>query len=125
LPEAESQRQAAKRVITEGLSVRQTEALVATGEPTPARSRIRRDPAEPSTSPTGGAGGAKAPHVLELEKYLNERFATPVLIKLKGPERGQIIIDFHTRTDFERVTKLIRGKQANPSPSAKETRSDP
>ena len=32
---------ACRRVVSENLSVRQTEALVATGEPTPARTRIR------------------------------------------------------------------------------------
>jgi ParB family transcriptional regulator, chromosome partitioning protein len=105
LPEAETQRRAAERVIAEGLSVRQTEALVATGEPTPAKSRVRRDPAEPGATPSGG----KAPHLLELEKRLQDRFGTPVLIKVKGPERGQIIIDFHTKTEFDRVTKMIRG----------------
>jgi ParB family chromosome partitioning protein len=101
LPDAQTQRSAAKRVVAEGLSVRQTEALVATGEPTPARSRVRRDPPEPKDT--------KTPHILELEKQLHERLGTPVAIKVKGPERGQIVIDFHNRDDFERVTRLIQG----------------
>lgn len=106
LPDADAQRGACQRVISEGLSVRQTEALVATGEPTPARTRsIRQDPAHPRGTPAGG----KAPHVLELEKHLHTRFGTPVLIKVRGKERGQIIIDFNTQDEFERVTSLIRG----------------
>jgi ParB family chromosome partitioning protein len=105
LEDPDAQRAACQRVISQALSVRQTEALVSTGEPTPSRTRVRRDPAEPRSTPAGG----KAPHVAEMEKHLHSRFGTPVLIKVKGPERGQIIIDFHTRQDFDRVTGLIRG----------------
>jgi ParB family chromosome partitioning protein len=102
LPDAEAQLAACQRVIAEGLSVRQTEALVTTGEPTPARTRLRKDPAHSEPS-------SKAPHVVQLEEQLHHRFGTPVLIKVKGPERGQIIIDFNNREEFERVSGLIRG----------------
>jgi ParB family chromosome partitioning protein len=102
LPDAEAQRAACQRVIAEGLSVRQTEALVTSGEPTPAKTRVRKDPAHADPS-------SKAPHVVQLEEQLHHRFGTPVLIKVKGPERGQIIIDFNTREEFERVSGLIRG----------------
>jgi ParB family chromosome partitioning protein len=105
LPEPDSQVGACQRIIAESLSVRQTEALVATGEPTPARARVRKDPSEPESTPSGG----KAPHVLELEAHLNSRFGTPVLIRLKSRERGQIVIDFNSLEDFERVTSMIRG----------------
>jgi ParB family chromosome partitioning protein len=103
LPDADSQLAACQRVIADGLSVRQTEALVTTGEPTPSRSRVRKDP------PHSGGPSGKAPHVLELEQHLHSRFGTPVLIKVKGPERGQIIIDFNNQEEFDRVTVLIRG----------------
>jgi ParB family chromosome partitioning protein len=105
LPDHESQRAACHRVISESLSVRQTEDLVKTGEPSPARARIRKDPAEPGASP----GGGKAPHVLELEQFLHHRFGTPVVIRVKGRDRGQILIDFNSQEEFERVTSLIRG----------------
>ncbi len=104
LPDHEAQCAACQRVIAEGLSVRQTEALVSTGEPTPARPRIRKDEAHEGTTSKG-----KAPHVLELEQHLHSRFGTPVTIKVKGPERGQIIIDFNNHEDYARVTSLIRG----------------
>ena len=48
LPDAESQRAACRRIIAENLSVRQTEALVTTGVPTPARPQ---DPPRPGTRP--------------------------------------------------------------------------
>ena len=105
LPDAEAQRAACQRVCAEGLSVRQTEALVATGDPTATRPRVRTDPPHPGPS----SEGAKTPHILEMESYLHERLGAPVVIKVKGPERGQIIIDFLTREDFDRVTSLIRG----------------
>jgi ParB family chromosome partitioning protein len=105
LPDAEQQIEALGRIIAEGLSVRQTEALVQTGEPTAAKTRIRKDAAEPGSTPAGG----KAPHVVELEGSLRQRFGTPVLIRVKARDRGQIVIDFNTREEFERVTAMIQG----------------
>ncbi len=105
LPGSDSRVEAYQRVISEGLTVRQTEALVATGEPTPAKTRVRGDAAHDDAKP----GKAKTPHVLELEQHLHTRFGTPVSIKVKGRERGQIIIDFNNQEEFDRVTSLIRG----------------
>jgi len=107
LPLADSDQQVAacRLVIDQHLSVRQTEALVATGEPTPARTRVRTDPGQAESTPAGG----KAPHVLELEQHLQQRFGTPVLIRVKGRERGQIVIEFNSQEEFDRVTGLIRG----------------
>jgi ParB family chromosome partitioning protein len=105
LPDADNQRGACQRVINEALSVRQTEALVATGEPTPARTRVRKDPAEPGSTPSGG----KAPHLVELEQHLHSRFGTPVLIRVRSREKGQIVIDFNSQEEFDRITNMIRG----------------
>ncbi len=105
LENAEAQLSALARIISEGLSVRQTEALVQTGEPTATKTRIRKDAAEPGSTP----GGGKAPHVVELEGSLRERFGTPVMIRVKTKDRGQIVIDFNSREEFDRVTSLIRG----------------
>jgi ParB family chromosome partitioning protein len=103
LSTAEEQVEAARRVVSEGLSVRQTEALVQTGVPIP--TRTRKDPAEPGSTP----GGGKAPHVLELEEHLRLRFNTSVLIRVKGGQRGQIVLDFNTLEDFERISGMLRG----------------
>jgi ParB family chromosome partitioning protein len=101
LPDPDSQRAALQRIIAESLSVRQTEALVATGIPTPARTRVRRDQAH-SQLP-------KAPHVLELEQHLNQRLGTSVLIRARTPEKGQIVIDYNSQEEFDRISGLIRG----------------
>ena len=53
LPDEETRTAAYRRIVAEHLSVRQTEALVATGVPTPSRPRVRKDAAH--------APDAKAP----------------------------------------------------------------
>jgi ParB family chromosome partitioning protein len=105
LPDHDAQRGACQRIITEGLSVRQTEALVSTGEPTPPRTRLRVDPPEPR----GDDENAKPPHFVELERHLHARFGTPVLIRARSTGRGQIIIPYNSPEEFDRVTSLIRG----------------
>ena len=91
-----------QRVVEEGLNVRQTEAMVSTGIPSIAKSRYRRDPAE-STSES------RAPHFVELEDHLKTRFGTSVLVKTRTKGRGQIVIDYNSLEEFERVSGLIRG----------------
>ncbi len=102
LPDAEAIHLGLRQVIEEGLNVRQTEAMVATGTPSAAKTRYRKDPAE-STS------DAKAPHFVELEDHLKIRFGTSVLIKTRTKGRGQIVIDYNSPEEFERVSGLIRG----------------
>ncbi len=104
LSDPEMQIGAYQRILAESLSVRQTEALVATGEPTPPRTRVRKDDGH------GDPIKDRAPHVLELEGHLRERFGTSVLIRARGKgERGQIVIDYQNQDEFERITALIRG----------------
>ena len=50
----------------------------------------------------------RLPHLVELEQHLHQRFGTTVLIRAKTPERGQIIIDYNSQEEFDRVTSLIR-----------------
>jgi ParB family chromosome partitioning protein len=99
LPDAESQSAACERIIAEHLSVRQTEALVTTGIPTPSRTRVRKDP--------GHEMVAKAPHFLELEQRFHRCLGTAVLIRARNPDRGQIIIDYQTREDLDRLASLL------------------
>jgi ParB family transcriptional regulator, chromosome partitioning protein len=101
LPDDESRLATLPRVIQEQLSVRQTEALVATGEPTVARTRIRKDPAHERLG--------TPPHVLDLQRQLQARLGVAVVIKARNPERGQIIIDYQSREEFDRLTSIIRG----------------
>ena len=90
------------RVIDEHLSVRQTEALVATGVPTESRSRIRKDPGELVET-------SKAPHFVELEDHLKARFGLSVIVRPRPKGRGQVVIDYNSHEEFERLSDLIRG----------------
>jgi ParB family chromosome partitioning protein len=89
------------RVIEGQLSVRETEALVAAAEPAVARTRIRKDPAHDVAR--------QAPHVLDLQEQLHARLGTTVLIRARTPERGQIVIEYHSRAEFDRLASIIRG----------------
>jgi ParB family chromosome partitioning protein len=105
LTDPEAQRGCCRRIIAEGLSVRQAEALVATGDPHSLRPKVRKDPAHPDATPREG----KAPHFVEWEDHLKQRFGTPVSFRVKGPDRGQIVIEFQNREELDRVMGLIRG----------------
>jgi ParB family chromosome partitioning protein len=87
------------RVIQEGLSVRQTEALVQRGEPTPALTRVRKDPPQPAIE--------QAPHFEQLEAAIRDRFGTPVTIRYTHREHGRIIIEFNSHDDFARITSML------------------
>jgi ParB family transcriptional regulator, chromosome partitioning protein len=102
LDEPDTRLIACRRVVAEHLSVRQTEALVSTGVPTPSRSRVRKDPSH--------APEAKSPHLLDLEQALLRRLGTPVVIRAKTPERGQIIIEYHSREEFDRLAGLFQAQ---------------
>ncbi len=107
LSDHEFQRVSCRRIITEHLSVRQTEALVATGAPTPSRPRLRKDPAHTLD--------AKAPHILALEQRLQQVLGTTVLVRSKNLDRGQIIIDYQSREEFDRVAALLQGSEPSPA----------
>jgi ParB family chromosome partitioning protein len=96
-----------RRVVSEHLSVRQTEALVASGAPTAPRQRVRRDPPH--------LHSAKPPHRLDLEQKLHAYLSAAVSIRSKDAERGQIIIEYQTREEFDRLTALFQ-KAGEPLP---------
>jgi ParB family chromosome partitioning protein len=100
LAEQESRVVAYRRIVAEHLSVRQTEALVTSGVPTPPRQRVRRDP--------GHAHNSQPPHLLDLEQQFHAYLGTSVSIKAKDPDRGQIIIDYQSREEFDRLKMLFQ-----------------
>jgi ParB family chromosome partitioning protein len=87
-----------------GLSVKATESLV-------------RDAKESHAEPTpngSSAGGETAPraekttHVKGIEDELRQRLAVPVEIKLRGKDKGQVVLRFETNDDFERLLQVLR-----------------
>ncbi len=105
--ETETQIVAYRRVLTEHLSVRQTEALVSTGAPTPSRVRVRKDPAH-ATEP-------RPAHLVDFEHALHHRLGTTVAVRARTPEKGQIIIDYHSLDEFDRLAHFFR---LEPGPNA-------
>ena len=99
LSESETRIVAYRRVVTEHLSVRQTESLVSTGVPTPSRPRVRKDAAH-SPEP-------RAPHFGGFEQALNKRLGTTVAVRARTPDRGQIVIDFSSRDELERIGRFF------------------
>jgi ParB family chromosome partitioning protein len=89
------------RVAAEDLSVRETEELVR---------RYLEGPAEPQATskraaPSGDGGD---PGLAEVEEILSEQLATRVSIRM-GRKRGQVVIEFGSADDLERIVSEIVG----------------
>jgi ParB family chromosome partitioning protein len=94
--EPEQQIALCKRIIAQGLSVHATEAALKTEKP------------EPKPAPASEPPVEKTAHVQAIEDELRQRFATPVEIRLKAKERGQIVLTFETNDDFMRLLDVLR-----------------
>jgi ParB family chromosome partitioning protein len=96
-PDRSFQEALARRVVAEGLTVRETEEAV----------RQRGTAGEPP-APDGGTPGSKlrAPGLLELEGLLADQLDTRVKINM-GPKRGKVVIEFADLEDLERIYKVM------------------
>jgi ParB family chromosome partitioning protein len=88
----------ALRIAAEDLSVRETEDLVRRYIDTPAE-------AQPGTAAAPGSGD---PGLAEVEEILSEQLATRVQIRM-GRKRGQVIIEFGSADDLDRIVSEIVG----------------
>jgi ParB family chromosome partitioning protein len=89
----------ARKVASEGLSVRVVEDLVRKGRVS--RKRSRR------------TNGASDPHVRHLELELQRQLGTRVRIHVSKGDAGRIEIPFYGADDFERVAELLLGTNPN------------
>jgi len=97
------QEELCREIVARGLSVRAVEQIVR--EEIEAHSRAHPSESQPShTAPTV----AKTPHVQAIENELRQRLATRVEIRLRGKEKGQIILHFLNNDDFERLVAQLR-----------------
>jgi ParB family chromosome partitioning protein len=92
-----------KQIVAMGLSVKATEALIRERKDAPVDA-----PAEGNGTQEAGDRGHKTTHVKGLEDELRQKLATPVEIKLRGKDKGQIILRFETNDDFERLLEVLR-----------------
>jgi ParB family transcriptional regulator, chromosome partitioning protein len=97
-PDRAFQETLARRVVAEGLTVRDTEEAV----------RQRSGAGQNDSGPKRAAPGTKlrAPGLLELEELLAEQLATRVKINM-GPRRGRLVIDFADLEDLERIYRVM------------------
>lgn len=87
------------RIAAEDLSVRETEEVVrrfieAPTEASPKKHAARSEPADPNLA--------------EVEEILSEQLATRVVIRM-GRRRGQVLIDFGSADDLDRIVSEIVG----------------
>lgn len=87
------------RVAAEDLSVRETEEIVR---------RFIEGPAEPSPKKKAAQPEPTDSDLAEVEEILSEQLATRVVIRM-GRKRGQVVIDFGSADDLERIVSEIVG----------------
>jgi ParB family chromosome partitioning protein len=88
-----------KKIVAQGLSVHATEALVKQA-PSP-------DQDNPNDSRTRSAP-EKTAHVQSVEDDLRQKLGMKVEIRVKGKDRGQVILSFESNDDFERAVEVLR-----------------
>ena len=90
----------AREIIARGLSVHGAEGFVRSAQETELADGDGRAPRSSSVEKTA--------HVQSIEDELRKKLATRVEIRLRGKERGQIILSFETNDDFERLLEMLR-----------------
>jgi ParB family transcriptional regulator, chromosome partitioning protein len=100
LNDPQRQVQLTKEIIGRGLSVHAAEA------------HIKQQQAEPSSGPAANSerrpAAEKTAHVQGIENELRQKLATRVAIRVRGKDKGQIILGFETNDDFERIVEALR-----------------
>jgi len=97
LSDAAQQHALAREVIAKSLSVHGLEALLKQQKEEKATG-VKEKPAEPG----------RTNHVQSIEDELRQRLAIRVAIKLKSKDKGQIVLQFDSNDDFERVLAVLR-----------------
>lgn len=100
LADADRQIALCKLIVLQNLSVRALEALVKEQDATP-------EPGEKSAKEPG-AKFEKTAHVSGIENDLRQKLAVRLEIKVKGQDRGQIVIGFESNDDFERIVAALQ-----------------
>ncbi len=92
-----------KIVIARGLSVHATDALI--------KEHLAGERAKNGDDDGASAGGRAAPekttHVQSIENELRQKLGLRVEIRVKGHDRGQIVLAFDSNDDFERLVEVL------------------
>ncbi len=106
-PDRAFQELLAKRIVADGLSVRETEEAVRLhGQPEGDPTETRAPEAPPAADP--GPKRLRAPGLLELEELLADHLSTRVSVSMaSGGGRGKIVVDFSGLEDLERIYRAM------------------
>lgn len=88
-----------KEIIARGLSVHATMAYLKQQQP-----GEDKPPAEGNGKPAA----EKTNHVQGIEEELRQKLALRVDIRVRGKDKGQIVLSFESNDDFERVLEVLR-----------------
>ena len=100
LADQEAMNTLALRVVAEDLSVRETEEVV--------RRFIEAPTREPGAPRSASEEDSSDPNLAEVEEILSEQLATRVMIRMNR-KRGQVVIEFGSADDLERIVSEIVG----------------
>lgn len=96
IEDGQAQLKAARKIVKEGLSVRQSERLAA------------------SSKGQGGGGGGPSqpdPHITHIEDQLRRALGTRVRLQEKTGGKGKIEIEYYSAEELERLLTVLRGEQ--------------
>ena len=100
-PDRSYQELLAKRIVAEGLTVRDVEALLA--ERAELEGQLDDAPERPAKPRE-----LRPPGLMELESLLSDQLSTRVHVQMGG-KRGKVVIDFANLEDLERIYRVISG----------------
>jgi ParB family transcriptional regulator, chromosome partitioning protein len=93
-----------KQIVAMGLSVKATEAIVRDIR----ESEIVESGVPAASQPANAESVHKTAHVKGIEDELRKKLTTPVEIKMRAKDKGQIVLRFESNDDFERILDLLR-----------------
>jgi ParB family chromosome partitioning protein len=102
--EPEARQSLAARILAEGLSVREAEAIAA-GPP----SAVGSPPLRPVKAPK-----ERSSHLAELEDRLRTSLGTRVAVQPGRGKRGKIVVYYASLEDFDRVFEILTGAPEQP-----------
>ena len=104
LSDAQQQVALCKEVMMKALSVKALELLVKQQKAGAPQSEVEET--VPEAQPV--AATEKTAHVVSLEDEIRQKLAVKFEIRVKGKDKGQIVIGFESNDDFERVIETLR-----------------
>lgn len=99
-----------KEVMMKGLSVKALEMLVKQQKADAAgnTAEMPTPPTQEAAPPLAEPVVEKTAHIQSLETELRQKLAVKFEIRVKGKDKGQIVIGFESNDDFERVIESLR-----------------